>query len=262
MEKGLTREELSAKGFKPCPRCGAFYDPNDPNAKVWNCSLCGTDLSLSPEEVRASLLDDDELSNQLKKLNSKSRRLKGFMIGSAISCIVFLNFLTWILSIVSIILAVIFGFKYAKASTAAKKMLVDNITRGVISEVFDEAVYAESSRLPDETLKEADVLWEWNRAEGSDLISGKYKNRVITFCDIKLQKIHTTKDDDSFSNDYYPVFVGQWIICELGREVSAKLRLCENPEYTGKVVKKIFDERKEDKSNVETVNREFNRRFQ
>jgi transposase-like protein len=79
MEKdltGLTKEELSAKGLNPCPRCGAFYDPNDPKIKKWKCSLCGTDLSLSPEEVRASLLSNDELSIKLKRANKKARRLK------------------------------------------------------------------------------------------------------------------------------------------------------------------------------------------
>ena len=34
-------EELKAQGYQPCPGCGAYYNPADPNVKDWHCSNCG-----------------------------------------------------------------------------------------------------------------------------------------------------------------------------------------------------------------------------
>lgn len=77
-------EELKAQGYQPCPGCGAYYNPADPNVKDWHCSNCGADLTLSPEEAAAVRLNDAELAGQLAALNQKANTMKILALVSVI----------------------------------------------------------------------------------------------------------------------------------------------------------------------------------
>ncbi len=254
-------EELKAQGYKPCPGCGAYYNPADPNVKDWHCSNCGADLTLSPEEAAAVRLNDAELAGQLAALNQKANTMKIL----ALVCVIAV-FVLWIahplLGAAMFIPAAVFAVMSASAGSKAKTLLANNITRDILSGVFDECIYGAQYRLPDETLRETG-LFKWDRASGSDLISAKYKGHTVNFSDIELEEEVESEDSDgNTTTSYVTKFKGQWMILELGREVPAKLRLRENIERTGKLSRKLFGDRIENKSDVTTENEAFNKRFQ
>ena len=66
--------------------------------------------------------------------------------------------------------AAVFAVMSANAGGKAKTLLANNITRDIFSEVFDECIYAAGYRLPDELLREAALISNWDRASGSDLV--------------------------------------------------------------------------------------------
>lgn len=253
--------ELKAQGYQPCPGCGAYYNPADPKVKDWHCSNCGADLNLSPEEAAAVRLNDAELAGQLAALNQKANTMKIL----ALVCVIAV-FVLWIahplLGAAMFIPAAVFAVMSASAGSKAKTLLANNITRDILSGVFDECIYGAQYRLPDETLRETG-LFKWDRASGSDLISAKYKGHTVNFSDIELEEEVESEDSDgNTTTSYVTKFKGQWMILELGREVPAKLRLRENIERTGKLSRKLFGDRIENKSDVTTENEAFNKRFQ
>lgn len=254
-------EELKAQGYKPCPCCGAYYDPSDPKVKEWHCSNCGADLKLSPEEA-AVRLDDAELAGQLSTLNKKAN----FMKKLALVCVIGV-FVLWLIhplmGVAMFIPAAVFAVLSATAGSRAKVLLSNNITRDIISGVFDECIYAAGYHLPDELLHEAALIPNWDRASGSDLVSAKYKGHTINFCDIELEEEVVREDSEgNTSTSFETRFKGQWMILELGREVPAQLRLRENIKRTGRISRKLFGERIANKDDVKTENEAFNKRFQ
>ena len=255
-------QELISKGYKPCPNCGAFYNPGEPNVKDWHCSNCGADLSLSPEAAAGARLSDGELAGQMKALNAKSNTMKVLALICAIGM-----FVLWavhpLIGAVMFIPAAVFTVLSAKAGGKAKNLLANNITRDILSEVFDKVIYCAQYRLPDETIREARLIGKWDRASGSDLISAKYKGHAVNFSDLELEEEVEREDSDgNTTTDYVTKFKGQWLILELGREVPAMLRLRENIERTGKLSRKLFGGRIENKGDIKTENEAFNKRFQ
>lgn len=255
-------EELKAQGYKPCPDCGAYYNPADPKVKDWHCSNCGADLSHSPEEAAANRLSDVELASQLSMLNQKSGTMKIL----ALACVIG-GFVLWLVhplfGVAMFIPAAVCAILSSKAGSKAKSLLANNIIRDILSEVFDECIYGADYRLPDEMLREAALISNWDIATGSDLISAKYKGHAINFSDIELsEEVERESDDGNTSSSYKTKFKGQWMILELGHKVPAKLRLRENIERSGKFSRKLFGERIENKDDVKTENEAFNKRFQ
>jgi len=255
-------QDLKAQGYKPCPNCGAYYNPAEPDVKDWHCKNCGADLTLSPEDAAKARLSDAELSCHLTALRKKASTMK---ILAAV-CVVSI-FLLWIIHPLigasAFIPAFVFAFLYTKAGSKAKTLLANNITRDIISQVFDGCIYAAQYCLPDETLREAALIPNWDMATGSDLVSAKYKGHAINFSDIELsEEVEREDSDGNTSTSYETKFKGQWMILELGREVPAKLRLRENVGRSGKISKKILGERIENKSDIKTENEAFNKRFQ
>lgn len=255
-------QELIAKGYKPCPNCGAYYNPAESNVKEWLCQNCGVDLSLSPEEVSKARLSDAELSVLLRAQTQKATLMKVL----AICCVIGI-FVLWIvhplLGASAFIPAAVFAILSAQANSKAKTLLANNITRDILSEVFEECIYSAKHCLPEELLRKSALIANWDVASGSDLVSAKYKGHTIHFSDITLsEEVESTEDNGDTSTRYITKFQGQWMVIELDRMLTAQLRLREKLERKGKLSKKILGERYNDKSDIETENFEFNKRFQ
>lgn len=255
-------QNLLSKGYKPCPNCGAYYNPAEPNVKDWHCSNCGADLTLSPEEAAKVRLSDAELGAQLTALHKKANTMK-ILAGVCVVAVFVLWIVHPLLGASAFIPAAVFAIMSAIAGSKAKNLLANNITRDVFSQVFDECIYSAGHCLPDELLREAALIPNWDMATGSDLISAKYKGHTVNFSDIELsEEVERENSDGDTSTSYETKFKGQWMIFELGRELPAKLRLREKLERSGTISKKILGERYNDKSDVQTENAEFNKRFQ
>lgn len=246
-----------------CPGCGAFHDPATFNStKPVVCANCNTDLFATPEEVAKQRLSETELASRLTSLNQKANKEKVICITCFVIMVIAIMFESLLLGIPSVIATLVFGFKQASTSHEAKVLLANNITRDIMSEVFDESIYAAGYRLPDKTLREAKVIFNWDTATGSDLVQAKYKGHNISFSDVELsEKVESEDNNGNTTTSYITKFKGQWLVCDLDREVPARLRLCENAERSGKVGKKLLGERIEVKGDVRTENEEFNKRF-
>lgn len=256
-------QELKDKGYKPCPNCGAYYNPAEPNVKDWHCRSCGADLSHSPNEATGVRVSDEELVKQFSELTTKANLLKNLAIVFIVGVIILWIAVHPLLGVVSAIVAAVLYFMSNKASKKAKTYLANNITRDILSSVFDDCIYAAGQRLPNKLLREADFISSWDVSGGSDLISAKYKGHPINFSDIHLsEEVESRDSDGNTTTSYETRFKGQWMILELEHEVSAKLRLRENAERTGKLSRIILGDRKEGKSDVQTESEEFNKRFQ
>lgn len=215
------------------------------------------------EEKIKSRISDKELGVQLTALGKKAKLTKFIAIVFGIILMIGYNLGAWLVGTVALIIAVVSIIASLLTSLQAKTLLSDNITRDILMEVFDECNYDAKSRLPDELIIEAALVPNWDEAYGSDLISGKYKGHNIKFSDIVLAEEKEKESDDGAAVTTSNVkFKGQWMVLELGREIPAKLRLRENIERSGTLSKKLFGERFKNKSDVETENEEFNKRFQ
>jgi len=208
-------------------------------------------------------LSDAELAGQLTALQRKAKIMKILAVVCAVVLLIGFKLSAWVIGILAFIAAAVFAVMSAGASSKAKEFLANNITRDIISEVFNECIYTAAKCLPDELLRESELIANWDIATGSDLVTGRYKGHSIRFSDIELsEEVEREDDDGNTSTAYETKFKGQWMVLELGREVPAKLRLRENLERGSKISKKLLGERIMNKSDVETENEAFNKRFQ
>jgi hypothetical protein len=215
------------------------------------------------EKTETSRQSDQELASQISSLQRRATLTKVLAVLLAICLIICFQTGVWPVGILALIAACACAFMSAIASGKAKTLLADNITRDVLSGVFDDCTYDHAHHLPNQSLREAALVDNWDIASGSDLISGKYKGHSVQFSDVELSEEIEQEDDEGHTNTTYETkFKGQWMILELERAVPAPLRLRENMERSSKLSKKIFGERHKSKSDVETENVEFNKRFQ
>jgi hypothetical protein len=215
------------------------------------------------EKTETSRLSDQELASQITALQRKSKLTKVLAVLFTICALVSFQIGVWVVGVLALIGVCVFAILSVVESGKAKNLLADNITRDILSGVFDNCDYAPARRIPDESLREAALVADWDIATGSDFISAKYKGRRVTFSDIELsEEVETENDEGNSSTTYVTKFKGQWMILELGHAVPAPLRLRENLERSNKLSKKIFGDRYKNKSDVETENAEFNKRFQ
>jgi hypothetical protein len=215
------------------------------------------------ENTENSRISDQELASQISAYQRKAALTKGLAVLFAVCLLICFWIGIWPVGILALIAACVFAFMSAAASGKAKNLLADNITRGILSEVFEDCEYSPAHYLSEEFLREAGLVSDWDIAAGSDLVSGKYKGRSVQFSDIELSEEIEQEDEEGHTNTTYETrFKGQWMVLALERAVPAPLRLRENIERSGKISKKIFGELRKNKSDVETENVEFNNRFQ
>ena len=67
---------------------------------------------------------------------------------------------------------------------------------------------------------------DFNRLDGSDLVTGKYQGIPFTFCDIEI-----TKEDSSEASKTIYVFKGQWLELSLNKSINATVYVREGTQY-------------------------------
>jgi hypothetical protein len=198
-------------------------------------------------------MTDDELEARINALKPKIKRnkiLSGvFTVLGFIAIIYFvirwgdLGF--WLMSPV-LGIGFAFGMKANQYRQRLKLTISDNVVRGVLTDKFEVRQYAPSCHLSQIKLKESGLIPSWNVIRGSDLVVGTYKGVSFSFSDIELIRESGSGKNRSRTT----VFKGQWLIFDTVREVPLGVMLRERDR----------DNRKA-KSDIETENIEFNRRF-
>jgi hypothetical protein len=128
-----------------------------------------------------------------------------------------------------------------------KYAISDNIVRSVITDRFDIILYSPGGYLRKGLIRAGDLIHGWNRISGSDLIKGSYRGVRFAFSDVYLEY---EKSNNRNRKKRTVIFKGQWLILELLKTISCNVQLRERSDTSS------------EKSDIETENIEFNRRFQ
>ncbi|NLT15688.1 MAG: DUF3137 domain-containing protein [Clostridiales bacterium] len=149
--------------------------------------------------------------------------------------------------------AVVLFFMLVGKKNKIKAFVSENITRGLLGEVFEVEEYNHGAHISADLIRGAGLTGQWDKCTGSDLVRGKYKGRTILFSDVKLERAERRKNSDGDTEtDWVTVFQGPWIFVEHDRRLAATLRLREKPPlFSAKMT-----------SDIETENAAFNSRFQ
>jgi len=137
--------------------------------------------------------------------------------------------------------------KLDSAKKEMKLFFCDNIVRGVLDETLELTEYSPLLYLEDGKINSSALFKGWNSINGSDLIEGEYKGVKFSFSDIHLEKI----TGSGKSRHCKTLFRGQWLICELRRNIPQRLQLSERAGLD-------FGQKK---SAAETDNADFNKKF-
>ena len=129
-----------------------------------------------------------------------------------------------------------------------KRLVGHNVIREALTEVFELTNYSPVGFIDRRQIEAADLIdYKWNDCSGNDFIHGKYKGVSFMLSDIRL--VNQENDADG-SQRRSKVFKGQWLIVDMNRHLDAALRLRERKSMG-----------KGKKSDAETGNEEFNKKF-
>jgi hypothetical protein len=197
------------------------------------------------------MMSDAELNVKINELAPKIRRYnilgKIFLVVGLVGfmpLIILLSILVIFppLGFLPIVASIVFYARALKYEGQLKEFVSDNIIKGVLSDTFQLSVYEPLERIEEPVIKDVKLIENWNRAGGSDLIEGYYRGVKFTFSDLHLEFVSGGKNKGRKTR-----FKGQWLILELAKELPHAVQLIED----GKA-----------KSDIETENIEFNRKFQ
>ncbi|MCL2018218.1 MAG: DUF3137 domain-containing protein [Oscillospiraceae bacterium] len=118
-----------------------------------------------------------------------------------------------------------------------------NVVKCFLAERFELKYYASARHILPEKIRWTGLINNWSRIDGSDLTEGCYKGVKFSFSDI-----HLSTGDEKAS---VTLFKGQWLILELNNEIPWGVKLRERG-----IDNKLA------KSDVETENIEFNKKFE
>ncbi len=123
----------------------------------------------------------------------------------------------------------------------------------MLSEVFDEVEYDAYRHISPEVIYASGAFpFGFDKASGGDYIKASYRGVGLELCDLMLEEEVRTTSTDSDGNSTSDtsnriVFVGQWLILDFHKELSADLGVYEG-------LRKRYDQ-------IETENAEFNKRY-
>ncbi len=203
---------------------------------------------------------DNELLAQLRRLKTTvliSKILTFFIPVAGFAAVAYIASLeawVWMMAAIALSAILCFGaaFIWGAQSKKLKVLLGQSVTMPVVQEVFDVAEYRPERGIESRLINAAGLIYDWDTYSGNDFVRGRYKGMGIMYSDIHLQREEEDTDEDGKRTKHYvTVFKGQWMICDFGKQLSAALRLRENPRIN--LIKA--------KSDIETESPEFNKKY-
>lgn len=138
-----------------------------------------------------------------------------------------------------------------------KALMGSAVTLPMIKELFDVKSYRSNGHIDREIVASAGLVGEWERIEGSDFFEGSYRNVSVLYSDICLSHEETDTDSDGKKTTKNVTdFLGQWLVCDFGKELSASVRLIERKGGT-----RFHRTNDRSKTDVETENAAFNKKY-
>lgn len=197
------------------------------------------------------MMTNKELESQLQSLQTKDFIFKILTYGCCAGIAIGFLLEKLAMAVVFIVIAMVFGCMWSKASNTIKKLLSDNIISSVLKEALGDTVeYNPGGRVEPGYMV---FPFSYNVATGSDHIKAVYKGLNIELSDIEL--INETEDynfeTQQTETSRQSVFKGQWLTCDFGKELAGEVYISE----WGK------KDRRSMKSNVAMDNEQFGKRF-
>ena len=159
-------------------------------------------------------------------------------------------------AIPALVLTFVFGYQMSKRTETLKKLLSENVVSGVLNEVFENVEYNPFGCLPDKLVKGAGMVFpfEYDSVRGSDYIKGSYKGLDVELSDVELYHVvsHYDEETQQWRDEEQKVFMGQWLVCDFGKELSGEVHLSANERAL---------RRQHKNDSVEMENERFNDRF-
>ena len=195
-------------------------------------------------------MTNKELESQLQSLQTKDLIFKILTYGCCAGLVISLVMGQLAIFFVLMIITMVFGTQWSKASGAIKKLLSDNIISGVLKEALGDAVEYN----PWGKIKPGSMVFpfSYNCADGSDHIKAVYNGLNIELGDIELiDESEVTDEEGRTETTRNTLFKGQWLTCDFGKELAGEVYISERTQKT----------RKRLKSNVTMDNEQFGKRF-
>ena len=195
-------------------------------------------------------MTNKELESQLQSLQTKDLIFKILTYGCCAGLVISLVMGQLAIFFVLMIITMVFGTQWSKASGAIKKLLSDNIISGVLKEALGDAVEYN----PWGTINPGSMVFpfSYNCTAGSDHIKAVYNGLNIELGDIELiDESEVTDEEGRTETTRNTQFKGQWLTCDFGKELAGEVYISERTQKT----------RKRLKSNVTMDNEQFGKRF-
>ena len=195
-------------------------------------------------------MTNKELESQLQSLQTKDLIFKILTYGCCAGLVISLVMGQLAIFFVLMIITMVFGTQWSKASGAIKKLLSDNIISGVLKEALGDAVEYN----PWGTINPGSMVFpfDYNCANGSDHIKVVYHGVNVELGDIELiDESEVTDEEGRTEKTRNTQFKGQWLTCDFGKELAGEVYISERTKKA----------RKSLKSDVTMDNEQFAKRF-
>lgn len=254
------RKQTSEEYTGPrCPKCRAPVP-----AGASRCTRCNTLLDPDTGQVRDKLTEADMVELVDASRRARTKGIVKTVIGILIMLLAFLlaedkeegDLLYSAGVIVTVIgggflcvgLITLKGYK-----GHIKEQLSRSVVPQVLSEIFDDVEYDAYRHISPEVIHASGAFpFAYDKVSGGDYIKASYRGVGLELCDLMLEEEVRTTSTDSDGNSTSDtsnriVFVGQWLILDFHKELSADLGVFEG-------LRKQYDQ-------IETENAEFNKRY-
>ena len=242
-----------------CPKCRAPVP-----AGASRCTRCNTLLDPDTGQARHKLTEADMVELVDASRRARTKGIVKTVIGILIMLLAFLlaedkeegDLLYSAGVIVTVIgggflcvgLITLKGYK-----GHIKEQLSRSVVPQVLSEIFDDVEYDAYRHISPEVIHASGAFpFAYDKVSGGDYIKASYRGVGLELCDLMLEEEVRTTSTDSDGNSTSDtsnriVFVGQWLILDFHKELSADLGVYEG-------LRKRYDQ-------IETENAEFNKRY-
>ena len=255
--KGRHEKKKQASEEYTGPRCPKCRAPVPAGAS--RCTRCNTLLDPDTGQVRHKLTEADMVELVDASRRARTKGIVKTVIGILIMLLAFLlaeDKEDGLLYSAGVIVAVIGGgflcvglITLKEYKGHIKEQLSRSVVPQVLSEIFDDVEYDAYRHISPEVIHASGAFpFAYDKVSGGDYI----KARGLELCDLVLEEEARTTSTDSSGNSTsdtktITVFVGQWLILDFHKELSADL--C------------VFEGGRKRSGQIETENAAFNEKF-
>ena len=169
-----------------------------------------------------------------------------------------------VIMVVCVLMCVFLGKSTRKLEAKIKELVGQYIVRGVLAEKIDIVEYSPNSYINEKFIKGCPILPKYNKIHGSDYMSGNYRGRKFTYCDLLLEWETKERDSDGHRRTRTTTqFQGQVMKMDLGKDIGGFVQIRErkNPRKGNRFFANILGTVNSYNS-IETENAAFNNQFE